>query len=140
VLTLLDITAHRVALQDAQVLAEQIVATIREPLLILDAHLRVVSANAAFYKAFQVAAADTENRSLYDLGSRQWDIPGLRTLLEEIIPRHSHFENFPVDQDFRGIGRKKMLLNARQIDRAKGETRLIRRAIEEVTDDQDTGG
>jgi two-component system CheB/CheR fusion protein len=140
VLTLLDITAHRVALQDAQVLAEQIVATIREPLLILDAHLRVVSANAAFYKAFQVAAADTENRSLYDLGSRQWDIPGLRTLLEEIIPRHSHFENFPVDQDFRGIGRKKMLLNARQIERANGETRLILLAIEEVADDQDTGG
>jgi PAS domain-containing protein len=112
VLTLLDITAQRVALRDAQVLAEQIVTTIREPLLILDAHLRVPSANPAFYKTFQVTAADTENRLLYELGNRQWDIPGLRTLLEEIIPRHSQFEDFRVDHDFPGIGRKKMLLNA----------------------------
>jgi len=140
VLTLLDITAQKVALRDAQVLAEQIVATIREPLVILDARLHVVSANATFYKTFQVTAANTENRLLYDLGNRQWDIPCLRTLLEEIIPRHSQFEDFPVDHDFPGIGRKKMLLNARQIDRASGEPHLILLAIEEVTDDQDTGG
>jgi hypothetical protein len=77
---------------------------------------------------------------LYELGDGQWDIPGLRTLLEEIIPRHSRFEDFPVDHDFPEIGRKKLLLNARQIDRANGESHLILLAIEEVTDDQDTGG
>ncbi len=138
VLTLLDVTAHRVALRDAQVLAEQIVATIREPLVILDADLRVVSANPAFYKTFQVTTADTENRMLYGLGSRQWDIPGLRTLLEEIIPRHSRFEDFPVEHVFPGIGRKRMLLNARQIARAGGEPHLILLAIEEVTVDAKT--
>ncbi len=140
VLTLLDITSQRVALQDAQILAEEIVATIREPLVVLDADLRAVSANAAFYKTFQVTAADVHNRLLYELGYRQWDIPGLRKLLEDIIPRHSQFEDFPVEHDFPGIGRKKLLLNARQISRANGERRLILLAIQEVTDDQDTGG
>ena len=139
VLTLVDVTGHRLRFADAQVLAEQIVATIREPLVILSTHLRVVTANPAFYNIFRTTAADTENRLLYELGGRQWDIPSLRTLLEEIIPRRSQFENFLVDHDFPGIGRKKMLLNARQIERASGERYLILLAIEEVSDDQNAG-
>ena len=112
--------------------AEAIVATVREPLLVLDGQLRVQSANRAFYRTFQVAPEATLGRRLYDLGNGQWDIPRLRTLLEEILPRDHAFEDFEVEHDFPGIGPKSMLLNARRL-RQQGEE-LILLAIEDVTE------
>jgi PAS domain S-box-containing protein len=120
------------ALTDALAYVGSIVDTIREPLLILDGRLRVQSANRAFYQTFQVAPGETEGRLLYDLGNRQWDIPRLRTLLEEILPQRTSFDDFEVAHDFPDIGRKVMLLNARKLRQAG--TELILLALEDVTE------
>src|SRR6267154_1064776 len=101
--------------EDIQNYALNIVDTVREPLLILDATLRVRSANRAFYQTFQVSSEETENRLIYELGNGQWDIPALRTLLKDIIPTSSVFDNFELEHTFPIIGRRKMLLNARQL-------------------------
>jgi two-component system, chemotaxis family, CheB/CheR fusion protein len=114
--------------------AQAIVETVRGPLMILDADLRVVSANRAFYETFQVADAETECRSLFDLGNRQWDIPRLRTLLEEILPRDGVVEGFEVEHHFETIGRRLMLLNARRVLRATDQSPLILLGIEDVTE------
>ena len=107
--------------------------TVREPLLILDDDLRVVSANRSFYATFQVGPAETEGRAVYELGDGQWDIPGLRTLLEEIVPANSWFDDFEVEHDFEQIGRKTMLLNARRFP-PEGPFKLLLLAIEDITD------
>lgn len=114
--------------------AENIVATVREPLLVLDADLRVVSANYSFYEVFAVKHEETEGQFVYDLGNRQWDIPKLRELLEEIIPKNNILEGFRIEHDFPTIGQKIMLLNARRMPTETGKTRLILLAIEDVTD------
>lgn len=122
------------AIEDAREYAENIVATVREPLIVLDGYLRVVSASRSFYQAFGVKPEETERQLLYDLGSRQWNIPGLRELLEEIIPRNSSFEAFQMEHDFPNIGRRIMILNARRMFRKANNTQLILVAIEDVTD------
>jgi PAS domain S-box-containing protein len=122
------------ATEDAREYAENIVATVREPLIVLDGYLRVVSASRSFYQAFGVKPEETERQLLYDLGSHQWDIPGLRELLEEIIPRNSSFEAFQMEHDFPNIGRRIMILNARRMFREANNTQLILLAIEDVTD------
>jgi two-component system CheB/CheR fusion protein len=136
VLALFDIAgrAERQRLEDARVYAESIVDAVREPLVILDAELRVVSANPAYYEDFRVTRDETEGRSLYELGNRRWDIPRLRTLLEEVIPHDARFDGFQVDHELTEIGRRTMLLNARRIDQAEGRPQLILLAIEDVTD------
>src|SRR6267154_6527289 len=96
--------------EDIQNYALNIVDTVREPLLILDATLRVRSANRAFYQTFQVSSEETENRLIYELGNGRWDIPALRTLLEDIILTSSVFDNFELEHTFPIIGRRKMLL------------------------------
>src|SRR5437763_7820126 len=101
--------------EDIQNYAMNIVDTVREPLLILDATLRVQSANRAFYQTFHVSAEETENRLIYELGNGQWDIPALRTLLADIIPQSPAFNDYELEHDFPSIGRRVMLLNARQL-------------------------
>ncbi|MBC7248133.1 MAG: MEDS domain-containing protein [Actinobacteria bacterium] len=120
-------------IQAAREYAEAIVETIREPLLVLDAGLRVITANRSFYRTFQVNAEETEGRLLYELGDRQWDIPELRMLLEEIVPLNSHFDGYEVEHDFPRIGRRSMLLNARRVYREGNRTDMILLAIEDVT-------
>ena len=93
---------------------ESVVETIREPLLVLTADLNVISANQSFYETFKVTSEETEGRFIYSIGNHQWDIPALRRLLEEIIPQNTHFNNFEVDHEFPGLGRRTMLLNARE--------------------------
>jgi PAS domain S-box-containing protein len=112
---------------------QSIVATVREPLLVLDADLRVVSANPAFYRIFQVNPQETEGRFIYDLGERQWNIPGLRQLLEEIIPRNTSLDDFEVEHDFPAIGRKTMLLNARRLAATNLRSPMILVAMEDIT-------
>ena len=97
---------HERLIELAREYAESIVTTVREPLLVLDEDLRVVSANRSFYETFKVEPAETEGRFVYDLGDGQWDIPALRTLLEEIVPANSWFDDFEVEHDFEHIGRK----------------------------------
>ena len=113
--------------------AEHVVETVREPLVILDAHLRVRAVNRSFGRTFQVAAEDTSERFIYDLGDGQWDIPDLRRLLEDILPKNNPFNDFEVTHDFEGIGRKTMLLNARRVER-DGEPQMILLAIEDITE------
>ena len=111
-----------------------IVSTVREPLLVIDADLRVQSASRSFYENFRVTPEGTENRMLYDLGNRQWDIPALRRLLEEILPQENQVNDFSVEHVFEHIGKKTMLLNARRLIRATDQTPMILLAIEDITE------
>jgi PAS domain S-box-containing protein len=118
--------------EDIENYAQDIVDTVREPLLILDALLRVRSANRAFYQTFRVSPAETEGRLIYELGNGQWDIPALRTLLEDIVPRSSVFEDFELEHTFPDIGRRVMQLNARKLQAGHHEELLVL-AMEDVT-------
>lgn len=118
----------------AGVLARAIVNTVREPLLVLDADLRVVAASRSFYATFRSKPEDTEQRLLYTLGEGQWDIAGLRALLEKILPEHTSMEEYEVDHVFPGIGRRIMLLNARQVVYGEDDTKTLLLAIEDVTE------
>ena len=114
--------------------AVSIVETVREPLIVLDTKLRVRTANRAFYQSFRVNPRETEGRLIYELGNRQWDIPRLRTFLEEILPQNSHFEDFEVEHDFPALGRRTMLLNAHRVVQLAGEpSQLFLLAIEDIT-------
>lgn len=94
--------------------AEAIIRTIREPFIILDEKLRILTANRSFYKTFRVLKKDTEGKLIYELGDNQWNIPKLRELLEHVLPNNDYFDNFEVEHDFPSIGHKIMLLNARK--------------------------
>ena len=118
--------------EDIENYAQNIVDTVREPLLILDATLRVRSANRAFYQTFQVSPGETEGRLIYELGNGQWDIPDLRTLLEDIVPRSSVFDDFEFEHTFPVIGHRVMLLNARKLQ-AGHHGELLVLAMEDVT-------
>lgn len=135
VLTFTDISQRikaEAAVQHAREMAESIVDTIREPLLVLKADLQVVSANRAFCQYFQVAIADTIGRKVYDLGNRQWNIPALRELLETILPRDQVLEGYIVEHNFPTIGHRKIMLNGRCIVGKADEPSLILLAMEEV--------
>ncbi len=111
VVTIVDITDLKGALQKAEAIAETV-----PPLLVLDSDLRVRMANRSFCDTFHVSRTETEGRLIYELGSGQWDIPMLRTLLKEILPRDKVVANFEVEHDFEGIGIRAMLLNGRMLD------------------------
>ncbi|HEY5442152.1 MAG TPA: PAS domain-containing sensor histidine kinase [Candidatus Saccharimonadales bacterium] len=108
---------------------KEITETARDPFIILDKKLCVVTANAAFYGKFKVRKKDTEGKLIYELGNYQWDSPELRELLEDILPTHKVFNNYEVTHNFPKLGYKTMLLNARQVD----SKQLILLAMEDVT-------
>ena len=114
--------------------AQSIVETVREPILILTGDLRVKSANQSFYQTFRVKPEETENLFLYDLGFGQWNIPSLRTLLEDILPGHHTIEEYEVEHDFHAIGHRVMLLNARRVLPRDGASPLILLAFQDVTE------
>ena len=105
----------------------------REPVLILDKNLHVMAANECFYQTFQVEKKNTEEKSVYELGNGQWNIPSLKKLLEDILPKNTFFKGFEVAHDFPSIGRKIMILNARQIHSEKFPP-IIMLAMEDVTE------
>ncbi len=115
-----------------------VVDVVREPVLILDKELRVMAANESFYRAFQVEQKDTEGKIVYELGNGQWNIPVLRKLLEDILPKNTFFKGFEVAHEFPLIGRKVMILNARQIHKENTLSALfppiILLAMEDVTE------
>lgn len=113
---------------------EGIVETIREPLLVLDRDLRVVTVSRSFYEFFKVKPEETVGQFIYDLGDKQWDISKLRELLEKILPQQTAFDNYEVEHDFVTIGRRTLLLNARQIEREVGKEKIILLAIEDITE------
>lgn len=136
VITFTDITETKQAQQsavDALLFAESIVDTVREPLLILDDGLRVITANRSFYSVFKVSRGETEKRLVFELGGGQWNIPRLKELLTGILPRSTVFNDFEVEHDFPEIGKKTMLLNARGIMQKGEKKQMILLAIEDVT-------
>lgn len=132
VMTFSDVAAE--ALHEARLYAEAIVDTVREPLLVLDADLRVCSANRAFYSTFHVSQEETVGQLLYDLGRREWDLPHLRTQLGDVLPQKLALNDLELTADFQPEGSRTMLLNARAIDRGDSRPHLILLAIEDITE------
>jgi two-component system sensor kinase FixL len=122
------------AIEEARVWAEAIVNTVRHPLLVLDVELRVQSANRFFYQTFQVSAEETIDRVVYELGNGQWNVPRLRNLLEEVLPRNKVVTDFEVEHTFEYLGRRTMFFNAEILSRRGGQPDLILVAIEDVTE------
>ncbi|MGA2678929.1 MAG: CheR family methyltransferase [Sedimentisphaerales bacterium] len=139
VVTFIDITAQNkskereVTAKAAQVYTQAILDTVREPLVVLDEGLRVMSANRPFYETFKVNRENIEQKPIYELGDGQWNIPRLRELLERILPEDRQFKNFKVTHDFPGVGRRVMLLNGRHILQENQDTQRILLAIEDIT-------
>jgi diguanylate cyclase (GGDEF)-like protein/PAS domain S-box-containing protein len=119
---------------EASEYAESLINTVREPLISLNQDLRVVTVSRSFYEFFKVKPEETVGQLIYDLGNKQWDIPKLRELLETILPQKTTFDNYEVEHNFATIGRRVMLLNARQIQRVWGKERIILLAIEDITE------
>lgn len=113
---------------------ESIVSTVHEPLVVLDQDLRVRSASRAFYKTFRVSPEDTEGRLIYELGYREWDIPELRARLEDILLIDTHFDDFEVDCEVEGLGRRTMMLNARRLLQGSERRPAILLAIVDVSE------
>jgi two-component system cell cycle sensor histidine kinase PleC len=121
-------------LKESHEFAESVINTVREPLIALDQDLRVVKVSRSFYDFFRVDPEETVGQLIYDLGNKQWDIPKLRELLETILPQQTTFDDYEVEHEFATIGRRIMLLNARQIEQASGKERIILLAIEDITE------
>jgi two-component sensor histidine kinase len=118
---------------DACALAQSIVDTVREPVIVLDKGLRVIAASRSFYSAFEVSPEETQGKLLYALGDGQWDIPKLRLLLEKIIPEHGVMTDYEVEHEFPHLGARIMRLNARQVFYKEGAETTILLGIEDVT-------
>ena len=114
--------------------AEDIVNTVREPLVVLNSHLKILTANCSFYGTFKVTPEDTVGNFIYDLGNRQWDIPKLRVLFEEILPHETVITDYEVEHDFPNIGLRVILLNAREIFRGNIGEHVILLAMEDITE------
>jgi two-component system, chemotaxis family, CheB/CheR fusion protein len=135
VIGLIDIDALKqsvMLLEESRNYATAIVETVREPLVVLNTNLRVITANQSFYQIFQMLPAQTEHRSIFELGQGEWNIPQLRSLLEDILPNNNPLQNFEVAQDFAHLGHRTMLLNACQITQA-GTGQMILLAIDDIT-------
>jgi two-component sensor histidine kinase len=118
--------------EDACALAQAMVDTVREPLIVLDKDLRVVAASRSFYVKFSIDPRDAQGKHLYELRDREWDIPKLRLLLEEVIPSQSPMVEYEVEHDFLRIGRRVMLLNACIVRYEKAHTNILL-GIEDIT-------
>jgi two-component sensor histidine kinase len=119
---------------DACALAQSIVDTVREPVVVLDKGLRVIAASRSFYSAFKVSPEETQGKLLYALGDGQWDIPKLRVLLDKILPEHGVMEDYEVEHEFPNLGHRTMRLNARQAFYEGGADTTILLGIEDVTE------
>lgn len=137
VLTFTDISKRveaESAVRLARDLAESVVDTIDDPLLVMDGDFKVISSNRSFYRYFQVTVADTVGRKIYELGNNQWNIPALRELLEIVLPRDQAVEGFVVEHDFPAIGHRKIQLNARRIVGKSSELSLILLTAKDIGD------
>ena len=128
------IKMRELKIQDALEYTKSIINTVPEPLIILYEDLSVALANRSFYQVFKVKPGETEGQRIYDLGNRQWDIPKLQELLEDILPRTTSFDNFEVKHDFPDLGKRIMLLNACRIYLEANRTKLIILTIEDITE------
>lgn len=114
-------------------LSEAIIGTIREPMIVLGDDLRVIVASASFYKTFNTSAEDTLDKLFHELGNGQWDVPLLRTMLEEVISRRENLDSYEVTHDFEDIGTRTMVINAREIV-YKNDIKKMLVSIHDITD------
>ena len=121
------------SIEDSRTLAQAIVDTIREPLLVLDRDLRIVAASRSFYLTFKMHRQDVQGRPIYALGNGQWDIPELRLLLDRILPQHTVMDDYEVELVFSTLGRRNMVLNARTVFYEGSGKALILLSIEDIT-------
>ena len=133
VLMLLDIDALKTEVTESRMYAASTVETVQTALVVLDANFTVRTANRAFFEVFKASPEETIGQFIYDLGNGQWDIPRLRELLGEILPKMNFITNFKVEHEFPQIGRKTMLLNARAIREKRNNLQLILLSIEDIT-------
>jgi two-component system CheB/CheR fusion protein len=129
-----ELEVIKIAADEISEFAENLINTVREPLLALDKDLRVVKASRSFYDFFKVTPDETIGKLVYELGNNQWDIPKLRELLETVLPGMTSFDDYEVEHNFSTIGKRNMLLNARQIEREMGKDKIILLAIEDITE------
>ena len=122
------------ATADAFEYTEHIINTVHNPLIILYGDLKAALANRSFYQTFEVVPEETEDQFIYELGNGQWDIPKLRHLLEDILPKNESFDNFEVEHSFPGIGKRTMSLNACRFVMEANRTKLIIITFKDVTD------
>lgn len=120
--------------EEARDYAEAIVETVREPLVVLDEKLRIITANRSFYKIFRVNKVETEKKPIYEVGNGQWDNSRLRHLLENILPQKTFFQDFEIEHDFPDIGKRTFILNARKVVQKNGNNPMILLAIEDITE------
>jgi chemotaxis protein methyltransferase CheR len=111
--------------KDGHILTQAIIDTIHEPLIVLDEDLRIIVASRSFYKKFNITHANTRETMFYDLGNGQWNIPGLRTLLEDVIPKHTVVEDYEIEHDFPFLGRRVMTVNAREINSDNDRKKML---------------
>ncbi|MEX0903223.1 MAG: CheR family methyltransferase, partial [Pseudohongiellaceae bacterium] len=133
VITFIDITERKQAyelVQEARHIADEVINTVRSPMLVLDNDLRVQDTNATFNEMFSVEPGEIDGRLVYELSQRQWDIPELRQLLEDVLPQNKTIEDYDLDHEFKHLGRRSLLLNARRIDHLQ----LILLALEDITE------
>jgi two-component system CheB/CheR fusion protein len=136
IITFLDVSRFEESeldARDARSFFYSTLSAIWDPVLVLDEGLTVFTANRAFYRTFKTTPKETENRSIFELGDNQWEIPELRKFLEEIVPYDEEFEGFEVEHDFPGIGRRKMLLNARKITQGEQRDAMILLSLRDIT-------
>jgi chemotaxis protein methyltransferase CheR len=132
--SLKNLLSFRGLIEDAPLLAEAIVDTVQNSVLLLDTELKVILANRSFYVTFKVEPAETLEGMVYELGDGQWNIPELRTLLEDVLPNNQSFSGYEVTHTFPDIGRKVMRLNARKLRRRDDQPNLVLLAIEDITE------
>jgi len=134
VLTFVNITKRRQAEQDVEAargVAGNIVETARQPLLVLDDQLRVLQANQAFYRTFQTTPREVEQQLVYHLCNGAWNLPKLRLVLEEVLPKNISFQDFTVEQNFPHVGHKTLVLNGRKLEQEGAVPGRILLAVEE---------
>ncbi|MBI4403765.1 MAG: PAS domain-containing protein, partial [Deltaproteobacteria bacterium] len=119
---------------------DSVVQSVKVPLVVLSRNLRIITANRSFYDTFKVRWKDTQEALIYELGNGQWNIPPLRKLLEEILPKKHAFDDFEITHDFESIGQKTMLLNGRRINpQAAGMEEMILLVIEDISERKKAG-
>ncbi|MCU1313110.1 MAG: Signal Transduction Histidine Kinase [Acidobacteriaceae bacterium] len=138
VISFQDVDSLKRTLDQTRVYADALIENAREPMMILDAALKVTTANRAFYKAFHVSREETENRLVYELGNGQWNIPRLRSLFEDMSQNNSRIDDFELEHEFLRLGLRKMVLNARRVEPQAGR-QLIILAIADITEKKANG-
>lgn len=118
---------------ESRIVANDIIETMHEPVLVLDANLEVIIANRSFYETFKATMKETEGKKLAVLGKRQWNVPKLQKLLKTVIPKNNKIENFEVEAEFPNIGKCKMRLNAQRLSKGYDNSHMVLLAIEDVT-------